>query len=108
MTFIRLALFPTTILALTLFLGSGNAVAESASCQAQLKAQDERCQELAEKLAEACPSGTHIKETAQCRELSNQIANTCTRKPCAPARKSKRVRGKSTGMGRGRSRGKRR
>ena len=81
-----------------LVIGANGAAAESASCAAQLKAQDERCQALAEKLAEACPSGTDIKETAQCRELSTQIANTCTRKPCAPQRKSKR-RVKKSGMG---------
>lgn len=104
MRFIRFALFLTGTLPLTLLLGCGDAAAEAASCQAQLKEQDALCQGLAEKLAEACPSGTQIKETAQCRELSNQIANTCTRKPCAPPpRKGKR--GRSTGMGKGRGMG---
>jgi hypothetical protein len=87
-----------------LLLGGGNASAESASCSAQLKAQDTRCQELAERLAEACPSGTNIKETAQCRELSGQIASTCTRKPCAPAPRKGKRSGKA-GMGMGAVRG---
>ena len=57
-----------------LLIGAGNAAAETADCRAQLKQQDEQCQVLAEKLAAACPSGTNIKETAQCREVSSQIA----------------------------------
>jgi hypothetical protein len=65
-------------------IGVSPAAAETMDCRAQLKRQDEQCQVLAEKLATACPSGTNIKETAQCRDLSSQIANSCTRKPCAP------------------------
>ena len=80
-----------------LLIGAGNAAAEQADCQAQLKRQDEQCQVLAEKLAAACPSGTNIKETAGCRELSSQIASTCTRKPCAPPPRKKKS--KSKGMG---------
>jgi hypothetical protein len=96
MTSRRIAL----LLAGGLLTGAGNAAAETADCRAQLKQQDERCQSLAEKLAEACPSGTNIKETAQCRELSSQIANTCTRKPCAPPpRKGRKASSKSKGMG---------
>jgi hypothetical protein len=94
MTVIRVVL----LLAGGLVIGAGSAIAETADCRAQLKRQDEQCQLLAEKLAAACPSGTNIKETARCRELSSQIANTCTRKPCAPPRKSKRSKSKS-GMG---------
>jgi hypothetical protein len=87
------------LLASGLVIGAGSAIAEPADCRAQLKRQDEQCQLLAEKLAAACPSGTNIKETAQCRELSSQIANTCTRKPCAPPpRKGKRSKSKG-GMG---------
>lgn len=72
-------------------VGASQAAAEAMDCQAQLKRQDQHCQMLAEKLAAACPSGTNIKETAQCRELSSQIANSCTRKPCAPPpRKSRK------------------
>jgi hypothetical protein len=83
-------------------LTAGEAAAETADCRAQLTRQDEQCQGLAEKLAEACPSGTNIKGTAQCRELSSQIANTCTRKPCAAApRKGKRAKSRSRGMGAG-------
>jgi hypothetical protein len=83
-----------------LLIGAGNAAAETADCRTQLKQQDEQCQVLAEKLAAACPSGTNIKETAQCRELSSQIASTCTRKPCAPPpRKGKKAKSKSKGMG---------
>jgi hypothetical protein len=94
MTAIRIGL----LFAGTLLIGAGTASAETADCRAQLKQQDEQCQALAEKLAAACPSGTNIKETTQCRELSSQIANTCTRKPCAPPpRKGKRT--KSKGMG---------
>jgi|SRR5258705_9567373 hypothetical protein len=79
---------------------AGDAAAETSDCRAQLTRQDAQCQALAEKLAEACPGGTNIKETAQCRELSTQIANTCTRKPCAPPpRKGKRATSKSKGMG---------
>ena len=83
------------LLAGGLVFGAGNATAEPADCRAQLQRQDEQCQALAEKLAAACPSGTNIKETAQCRELSSQIANTCTRKPCAPPpRKGKKAKSK--------------
>ncbi|MPZ38713.1 MAG: hypothetical protein GEU95_11715 [Rhizobiales bacterium] len=79
---------------------TGATTAETADCRAQLTRQDEQCQALAEKLAEACPSGTKIKEIAQCRELSTQIANTCTRKPCAaPPRKRRRATSRSRGMG---------
>ncbi len=83
--------------------GAGNATAEPADCRAQLQRQDDQCQVLAEKLAAACPSGTNIKETAQCRELSSQIANTCTRKPCAPTRKGRKAKSKAKkgGMGAG-------
>jgi hypothetical protein len=89
-----------------LLFGAGGAAAETADCRAQLKQQDERCQALAEKLAEACPSGTNIKETAQCRELSSQIANSCTRKPCAPPpRKGRRAASKAKGMGSGMGKG---
>jgi hypothetical protein len=87
------------LLAGGLILGAGNATAEPADCRAQLQRQDEQCQGLAEKLAAACPSGTNIKETAQCRELSSQIANSCTRKPCAPPRKGKKAKSKKSGMG---------
>jgi hypothetical protein len=86
------------LLAASLLIHASSAAAESTDCGVQLKRQDEQCQLLAEKLASACPSGTNIKETAQCREISSQIANTCTRKPCAPPpRKGKRS--KSKGMG---------
>jgi hypothetical protein len=96
MTSVRFAL----LLAGGLSIGAGNATAETADCRAQLKRQDEQCQLLAEKLATACPSGTNIKETAQCRELSSQIASTCTRKPCAPPpRKSRKAKSKKGGMG---------
>lgn len=86
----------TLLLAASLLIGAGNAQAEPADCRAQLKAQDQRCQVLAEKLATACPTGTNIKATPQCREISTQIADTCTRKPCAPPpRKSKRTKSKA-------------
>ncbi len=98
MTSVRFVL----LLAGGLVLGAGNATAEPADCRAQLQRQDEQCQALAEKLAAACPSGTNIKETAQCREVSSQIANTCTRKPCAPPpRKGKKAKSKKAGMGTG-------
>ena len=75
----------------------------TAECRPKLKQQDQQCQVLAEKLAAACPGGTNIKETAQCRELSTQIASTCTRKPCAPpprkGKKAKRRAGMGSGMG---------
>jgi hypothetical protein len=96
------------LLAGGLLIGAGNAAAEPADCRAQLKQQDEQCQALAEKLATACPSGTNIKETPQCREVSSQIANTCTRKPCAaPPRKGKKASSKSKGMGMGAGMGER-
>lgn len=76
----------------------GRAAAETSDCRAQLTRQDAQCQALAEKLAEACPSGTNIKETAQCREISSQIANTCTRKPCAPPPRKGRKAGSKSGM----------
>jgi hypothetical protein len=98
MTLIR----TVTLLAGGLLIGGGNAAAETADCRAQLKRQDEQCQMLAEKLAAACPSGTNIKETADCHALSTEIANTCTRKPCAPPpRKGRRAKSKSKGMGAG-------
>ena len=98
MTSVRFVL----LLAGGLVLGAGSATAEPADCRAQLQRQDEQCQALAEKLAAACPSGTNIKETAQCREVSSQIANTCTRKPCAPPpRKGKKAKSKKGGMGTG-------
>jgi hypothetical protein len=85
----------TLLLAAGLLACAGQAAAEPADCRAQLKAQDQRCQALAEKLATACPTGTNIKETARCRELSTQIADSCTRKPCGPpARKAKRAKPK--------------
>jgi hypothetical protein len=97
MTSVRFVL----LLAGGLVLGAGSATAEPADCRAQLQRQDEQCQALAEKLAAACPSGTNIKETAQCREVSSQIANTCTRKPCAPPpRKGKKAKSKG-GIGAG-------
>jgi uncharacterized protein GlcG (DUF336 family) len=70
MTFLRVAL----LLIGGITIGVSQATAETMDCRAQLKRQDEHCQMLAEKLAAACPSGTNIKETAQCRELSGQIA----------------------------------
>jgi hypothetical protein len=97
MTAIRIVLLLTA----TFLVGVVDAVAETVDCRAQLKRQDEQCQALAEKLAEACPSGTNIKETPQCREVSSQIANTCTRKPCAPPpRKGRKAKskGKAGGM----------
>jgi len=104
MTSVRFAL----LLAGGLLLGVGSAAAEAVDCRAQLQRQDEQCQTLAEKLAAACPGGTNIKETPQCRELSGQIANTCTRKPCAPPpRKGKRATSKSKGMGMGAGMGER-
>jgi hypothetical protein len=103
MTSVRFAL----LLAGGLLIGAGNAAAETADCRTQLKHQDEQCQVLAEKLAAACPSGTNIKETAQCRELSTQIASTCTRKPCAPPpRKGKKAKSKGMGAGMGEPRSK--
>ena len=98
MTPIRTAL----LIAGTLLIGAGTAAAETADCRAQLKRQDEQCQVLAEKLAAACPSGTNIKETAQCRTLSSEIASTCTRKPCAPPpRKGRKAKSKGMGSGMG-------
>lgn len=90
---IRLAL----LLAGGLLLFPGNTSSETADCRAKLKHQEEQCQILAEKRAEVCPgeSSTH---SAACKQLSAQIASTCTRKPCAPARKGKR-KGKKAGMG---------
>jgi len=82
-----------------LLIGRGDAVSETASCSAQLKQQDEQCQALAEKLAEACPSGTDIKETAQCSQLSSQIAGSCTRRPCGPPPRKAKRKAKTSGMG---------
>lgn len=80
----------------SLAISAGHALAEAADCRVQLKAQDQRCQVLAEKLATACPTGTNIKSTPQCREISTQIADSCTRKPCAPPpRKGKRTKSKA-------------
>lgn len=103
---VRSSMIPRSIilvLAGGLLAGAADyAAAETADCRTQLKRQDEQCQMLAEKLAAACPSGTNIKETAQCHALSSEIASTCTRKPCAPPpRKGKRAKAKSKGMGAG-------
>lgn len=84
------------IAAALLFLRADATIAEPVDCQAELKRQDEQCQGLAEKLAAACPNGTNIKETPRCRDLSAQIANTCTRRPCAPPpRKGKKAKAKA-------------
>ncbi len=85
----------TLLLAASLAIAASQAMAEPADCRVQLKAQDQRCQALAEKLAAACPTGTNIKETVRCRDISAQIADSCTRKPCAPQRKAKRAKAKA-------------
>jgi hypothetical protein len=69
--------------------GVPGAGAETADCRAQLKRQEEQCQLLAEKLEKACPGGQNIKDHAECRGISTQIANSCTRNPCAPPKKKK-------------------
>ncbi len=86
------------LMAASLLTGLIPATAETADCPALLKRQDAQCQALAEKLAAACPSGTNIKENVQCREISNEIASTCTRKPCAPPPRKRR---KSTSKSKG-------
>lgn len=95
------------LMAASLLIGLNHATAETADCPALLKRQDAQCQALAEKLAAACPGGTNIKETPRCRELSNEIASTCTRKPCAaPPRKRRKSTSKSkSGMSGGMSGG---
>jgi hypothetical protein len=82
-----------------LFLGRG-ASAETADCRAKLKAQDERCQILAEKRAAACPGGD-ASQSPGCKQLSSQIASTCTRRPCAPPRRTKRKKGMGMSPGTG-------
>jgi hypothetical protein len=101
-----MTLIRTILLLAGLLIGAGNAAAETADCRTQLKRQDEQCQMLAEKLAAACPSGTNIKETADCHAVSTEIANTCTRKPCAPPpRKGRKAKSKSKGTGMGATKG---
>jgi hypothetical protein len=79
-----------------LMLYAGQAGSETAECRAQLKRQEEQCQALAEKRAAACP-GNETMQSPTCKQLSSEIAGTCTRKPCAPPpRKAKRKKG---GMG---------
>ncbi len=81
------------------FAGASGAVAETADCRAQLQRQDEQCQILGEKLESACPGGQNIKDNADCRQISTQIANSCTRKPCAPPPRKGKSRSKSMGKG---------
>jgi uncharacterized membrane protein len=80
-------------------LASGVVAAQN-DCAALLKQQEEDCRSLAEKRQALCPSG----EGAQCRQLSEQIAKQCTRKPCGAApRKVSRAKAKrSRAKGRGR------
>ncbi len=94
------------LIAAAVVAGAGDAIAETADCRAQLQRQDERCQELAEELASACPSGTNIKETAECRQISSQIASTCTRKPCGPPPRKAKGKGKGKGKAMGKGMGK--
>jgi hypothetical protein len=106
--FVRSSIGSTVLVAAALIAGAGTAAAESADCRAQLARQDEQCQVLGEKLEAACPGGQNIKTNADCRQISTQIANSCTRKPCAPARKAKgkgRAKGKAMGKGMGKSMG---
>jgi hypothetical protein len=92
MTSIRIAV----LLVGGLLIGAQSAVSETAECRMKLKQQEEQCQVLAEKRAAACP-GESATHSAACKQLSADIANSCTRKPCAPPpRKGKRKKG---GMG---------
>jgi uncharacterized membrane protein len=78
------------IAAALIALASGAVVAQS-DCTAQLKQQEEQCRSLAEKRQEMCPSG----EGAGCRQLSEQIASQCTRRPCGAApKKASKARAK--------------
>jgi hypothetical protein len=86
--------------------GTGEAAAETADCRAQLKRQDEQCQQLAETLEGVCPGGQNIKDNAECSRISTQIANTCTRKPCAPPPRKGKSKGKSMGKGMGKAKAK--
>ena len=91
MTSFRIAV----LLAGGLMIGAGNAASETADCRLKLKRQDEQCSLLAEKRAETCP-GESATHSAACKQLSAEIASTCTRKPCAPPpRKAKRKKAKS-------------
>jgi hypothetical protein len=78
-----------SLVATGVLIYAAQAAAETADCRAQLKRQEEQCQLLAEKLEKACPGGQKIKENAECRGISTQIANSCTRNPCAATKKKK-------------------
>ena len=87
-------------------LAAAEAAAETGDCRAQLQRQDEQCQILGEKLEAACPGGQNIKDNADCRQISTQIANSCTRKPCAPPPRKAKGKGKAMGKGMGKGMGK--
>ena len=75
-----------SILALGLIALASGAVIAQDDCTAQLKQQEEQCRTLAEKRQEMCPSG----EGAECRKLSERIADLCTRRPCGAAAKKRK------------------
>ena len=79
-------------------LGARHAASETAECRAQLQKQDEQCQALAEKRAAACPGGDAATQSTECKQLSSEIAATCTRKPCAPPPRKRKIRGMGRGM----------
>jgi uncharacterized membrane protein len=93
MAFARNAIMATGLI----ILASG-AVAAQDQCTALLKQQDEQCRSLAERRQELCPRG----EGAHCRQLSEQIAKQCTRKPCgtAPRKVSRTTAKRSRAAGR--------
>jgi hypothetical protein len=94
------------VLLVVTVMATSKADAESADCRAQLKRQDEQCQQLAETLEGVCPGGQNIKDNAECSRISAQIANTCTRKPCAPPPRKAKSKAKSMGKGMGKAKAK--
>ena len=63
-----------------------------------LKQREVECQTIAEKRASLCPDGQATADSAQagqCRKLSEQLKDLCTRRPCgAPAKKAKAKKAK--------------
>ena len=86
------------LLAGILTAAAGGAAAETADCRAQLKQREVECRNIAEKRSSLCPdaqAAANPARAAECRMLSDQLKNLCTRRPCgAPVKKAKAKKAK--------------